>query len=46
MFLSYVNRRIGKLAPIALYPTINDLEAHASNALQVLKGEVEVQTYA
>jgi len=46
MFLSNVNRRIGKLAPIALYPTINDLEAHASNALQVLKGEVEVQTYA
>lgn len=46
LFLSNVNRRIGKLAPIALYPTINDLEAHASNALQVLKGEVEVQTYA
>lgn len=46
LFLANVNKRIGKLAPIALYPTINDLEAHASNALQVLKGEVEVQIYA
>ncbi|MBU2557494.1 MAG: butyrate kinase [Bacteroidetes bacterium] len=46
LFLDHVKKRIGKLAPLALYPTVNDLEAHATNALQVLKGEVEVKTYA
>lgn len=45
LFLDNVKKRVGKLAPIALYPSINDLEAHAVNALRVLKGEVEVKEY-
>jgi butyrate kinase len=45
LFLDNVKKRVGKLAPIALYPSVNDLEAHAVNALRVLKGEVEVFTY-
>ena len=45
LFLENVKKRIGKLAPMALYPTINDLDAHAMNALRVLKGEVEVMEY-
>lgn len=45
LFLDNVKRRVGKLAPMALYPSINDLEAHAMNGLQVLRGEVEVTEY-
>lgn len=45
LFLDNVKKRVGKLAPMALYPSINDLEAHAMNGLQVLKGEVEVLEY-
>ena len=45
LFLDNVKKRVGKLAPMALYPSVNDLEAHAVNALRVLKGEVEVFTY-
>jgi len=45
LFLENVRKRVGKLAPIALYPSVNDLEAHAVNALSVLKGEVQVKEY-
>ncbi|KAF0132043.1 MAG: butyrate kinase [Bacteroidetes bacterium] len=45
LFLDNVKKRVGKLAPIALYPSVNDLEAHAMNGLSVLKGEVEVLEY-
>jgi butyrate kinase len=45
LFLDNVKKRVGKLAPIALYPSVNDLEAHAVNAIRVLKGEVEVKEY-
>jgi len=45
LFLENVKKRIGKLAPMALYPTVNDLEAHAYNAMRVIKGEVEVIEY-
>lgn len=44
-FLENVKKHVGKLAPMALYPTINDLEAHAVNAMMVLKGEAEVKEY-
>jgi butyrate kinase len=44
-FLDNVKQRVGKIAPMALYPTINDLEAHAVNAMMVLKGEAEVKEY-
>lgn len=45
LFLDNVKKRVGKLAPMALYPTVNDLEAHAMNAIRVIKGEVEVMEY-
>ncbi|MBK9292202.1 MAG: butyrate kinase [Bacteroidetes bacterium] len=45
LFLDNVKRRVGKLAPLALYPTVNDLEAHAYNAMRIVKGEVEVLEY-
>lgn len=45
LFLDNVKKRVGKLAPMALYPSVNDLEAHAVNALSVLKGEANVLTY-
>jgi butyrate kinase len=45
LFLDNVKKRVGKLAPMALYPSVNDLEAHAVNAMRVLKGEVEVKEY-
>ncbi len=45
LFLENVKKRVGKLAPMALYPSVNDLEAHALNGLAVLRGEVEVLEY-
>lgn len=44
-FLENVKNRIGKIAPIALYPSVNDFEALALFGLQVLKEEVPVKEY-
>ncbi|MCA9733624.1 butyrate kinase [candidate division KSB1 bacterium] len=44
-FLENVQRRVGKIADFALYPSVNDIEALAENAFLVLKGELEVQEY-
>ncbi len=44
-FLENVKRRVGKLAPMALFPSVNDMEAHAVNAMMVLRGEAEVKEY-
>ncbi len=44
-FLENVKRRIGKLAPLALYPSVNDFEALARFGLMILKDEVEVKKY-
>ena len=44
-FLKNVKERVGGLAPIALYPSVNDFAALASFGLMVLKGEVEVKEY-
>ena len=44
-FLKNVKSRVGGLAPIALYPSVNDFAALASFGLMVLKGEVEVKEY-
>ncbi|GAB1418967.1 butyrate kinase [Bacteroidales bacterium] len=45
LFLGNVKKRVGKLAPMALYPSVNDLDAHAAHGLAVLRGEVEVLEY-
>ncbi len=44
-FLANINKRVGKIADFALYPSVNDLEALAENAFLVLKGELKVQEY-
>ena len=44
-FLKNVRERVGGLAPIALYPSVNDFAALASFGLMVLKNEVEVKDY-
>ncbi|RLD88281.1 MAG: butyrate kinase [Bacteroidetes bacterium] len=44
-FLENVKRRIGKIAPIALYPVVNDFEALAVFASRVLRNELAVKEY-
>lgn len=44
-FLENVRRSISSIAPIALYPSVNDFEALAQFAYQVLNGECEVRDY-
>lgn len=44
-FLKNVKRRLAGLAPIALYPTVNDFASLASFGLSVLKNEIEVKQY-
>ena len=44
-FLENVKRRIGGIAPIALYPSVNDFEALARYGIMILKGEVRVKEY-
>ncbi|MBN2637634.1 MAG: butyrate kinase [Bacteroidales bacterium] len=45
LFLEDVKNRVGGIAPIALYPSVNDLEALASYGLGILKGEVTLKEY-
>lgn len=44
-FLDNVKQRIGGMAPIALYPSVNDFEALATFGWQVRKNEVEIKEY-
>ncbi len=44
-FLKNVKSRLAGLAPIALYPTVNDFASLASFGLMVLKNEIEVKQY-
>jgi butyrate kinase len=44
-FLKNVKSRLAGLAPIALYPTVNDFASLASFGLMVLKDEIEVKQY-
>jgi len=44
-FLKNVKSRLTGLAPIALYPSVNDFAALASFGLMVLKNEIEVKDY-
>lgn len=44
-FLENVISRIKSIAPIALYPSVNDVEALAVYGNQLLKGQVEAKEY-
>lgn len=46
LFLENVKKRIGGLAPIVLYPSVNDFEALAGYGIRILKGEVSVLKYS
>ena len=44
-FLENVKLRIGGIAPIALYPSVNDVEALAMFGYKISKAEIEVKEY-
>jgi len=44
-FLENVKSRINGIAPIALYPSVNDFEALARYGLEIIKGEIEIKKY-
>ena len=44
-FLENVKLRIGSIAPIALYPSVNDVEALAMFGYKISKAEIEVKEY-
>lgn len=45
MFTQFLSKKIKKIAPIALFPTVNDLDALAMNSYLALKGEIEIHEY-
>lgn len=45
LFLSEVKRRIGKMAPLVLYPSVNDIEALADYGMAILKGNINIKSY-
>jgi len=45
MFTQYLNNKIKSVAPIALFPAVNDLDALNMNAMLALKGEIEINEY-
>lgn len=45
-FLDNVQRRVGKIAEFVLFPSVNDIEALAENAVLVMKGDLEIQEYS
>jgi len=44
-FLENIKKRIGGIAPITLYPSVNDFEALARFGMMILKGEIKVKEY-
>lgn len=44
-FVNHIKEYISWIAPVAVYPGEDEMRALASNALMVLKGEVEVKEY-
>lgn len=45
-FTADLSRKVEKIAPIALYPDENEVDALAMNAIGVMKGEIEVLQYS
>lgn len=45
LFTDYLTEKIKSIAPLALFPTVNDMDALASNAFLAMKGEIDVQEY-
>lgn len=45
LFTEYLSEKIKSVAPIALFPNVNDLDALAMNAYLALKGEIDINEY-
>ncbi|MBE0663077.1 MAG: butyrate kinase [Bacteroidales bacterium] len=44
-FTDEITRRVDQIAPITVYPIVNDLDSLASNGMLVLKGQAEIIEY-
>lgn len=44
-FTEYISYKIEKVAPIAVYQSVNDMDALAMNAFLALKGEIPIHKY-
>jgi len=44
-FTNEITKRIEKIAPITVYPIVNDLDSLAANGMLVLKGQAEIFDY-
>jgi len=44
-FTQYLSEKVKTIAPIALFPAVNDLDALAMNSYMALKGEMEINEY-
>jgi butyrate kinase len=45
-FTDEITKRVDKVAPITVYPIVNDLDSLAANGMLVLKGQAEIIEYA
>jgi len=45
VFTKMLTHRIDKIAPVSIYPVVNDLDSLAMNGLMILRGEAEVIEY-
>lgn len=45
IFTDYLSEKIKSIAPLAIFPTVNDMDALASNTFLAMKGEVDVHEY-
>jgi butyrate kinase len=44
-FTEYISFKIKKIAPIAVFQSVNDMDALAMNAFLAIKGEIEIHDY-
>lgn len=44
-FTSQLIRRIEKIAPVSIYPIVNDLDSLAMNGVTIIKGDAEILEY-
>lgn len=45
LFAENITTRVSKIAPVAMFPVVNDMDALAANGLMVLHGEAEIREY-
>jgi butyrate kinase len=44
-FTAQLMRRIEKIAPVSIYPIVNDLDSLAMNGISIIRGDVEILDY-